>query len=119
MPTYVIAYDVGTTGIKTCLFEISEKIILLDSAMEGYDLFVLDNGGVEQDPNQWWKAMCSTTTHIMEKSGIPKEKIAGISFCAQMQAVVLVDIKGEPVRPAMSYMDNRAEEEMKKGIMTG
>lgn len=119
MPTYVIAYDVGTTGIKTCLFEISEKIKLLDSAMEGYDLFVLDNGGVEQDPNQWWQAMCSTTTHIMEKSGIPKEKIAGISFCAQMQAVVLVDINGEPVRPAMSYMDNRAEEEMKKGIMAG
>lgn len=119
MSAYVIAYDVGTTGVKTCLFGISDRITLLDSAMEGYDLFLLDNGGVEQDPNQWWQAMCRTTSRVMEKSGIPGEAIAGISFCAQMQAVVLVDDKGDPVRRAMSYMDNRGEEEMKKGIMSG
>ena len=119
MSAYVIAYDAGTTAIKTCLFEISEKITLIDSAMEGYELFFLDNGGVEQDPLQWWQAMCHTTSRIMETAGIPKEEIAGISFCAQMQALVLVDKEGEPLRPAMSYMDNRAEEEMKKGIMTG
>lgn len=119
MPTYVIAYDVGTTGIKTCLFEISDKISLISSSMAGYDLFVMDNGGVEQDPNQWWNAMCRTTSHIMENSGIPGDSIAGISFCAQMQALVLVDETGQPVRRAMSYMDSRAEEEIKSGIMTG
>lgn len=119
MLTYVIAYDVGTTGIKTCLFEISEKIKLIDSAMEGYDLFVLDNGGVEQDPHQWWKVMCTTTSQVIERAKVPKEDIAGISFCAQMQALVLVDKKGEPVRKAMSYMDNRAEEEMRRGIRSG
>lgn len=119
MSTYVIAYDIGTTGIKTCLFEISGKITLLDSAMAGYDLFVLENGGVEQDPKQWWAAMCQTTAQIMKKSDIPKESIAGISFCAQMQALVLVDKQGEPVRRAMSYMDSRAEGEMRKGMMTG
>ena len=26
MSAYVIAYDVGTTGLKTCLFEIDKKI---------------------------------------------------------------------------------------------
>ncbi len=119
MAAYVIAYDAGTTGMKTCLFQISEKITLIDSAMERYDLFCLDNGGVEQDPKQWWEAMCRTTARIMEQTGISKEAIAGISFCAQMQALVLVDKEGQPVRRAMSYMDNRAEEEMKQGIMHG
>ena len=33
MSVYVIAYDVGTTGVKTCLFEISDKISLIESAM--------------------------------------------------------------------------------------
>lgn len=119
MSIYVIAYDVGTTGVKTCLFEISDKITLIESSMAGYDLFVLENGGVEQEPEQWWKAMCLTTDVVMERSGITRKAVAGISFCAQMQAVVMVDKNGEPVRRAMSYMDNRAETEMKKGIMSG
>jgi xylulokinase len=119
MSVNVIAYDVGTTGIKTCLFEISDKITLIDSAMEEYDLYIMENGGAEQDPNQWWQAMCCTTSRVLESSKIPKGSISGISFCAQMQALVLVDDKGEPVRRAMSYMDNRGEEEMKKGIMHG
>jgi xylulokinase len=119
MSVYVIAYDVGTTGVKTCLFEISDKISLIESAMSGYDLFVLENGGVEQDPDQWWKAMCRTTKRVINNSGIKKEAVSGISFCAQMQALVLVDKNGDPVRRAMSYMDNRAHDEMKTGIMSG
>ena len=119
MPAYVIAYDVGTTGIKTCLFEISDKITLMASAMEDYPIYVIGNGGIEQDPNHWWQAMCHTTELIFEKTSIPQHSIEGISFCAQMQSLVLVDKDGEPVRRAMSYMDSRAVEEMKKGIMDG
>lgn len=119
MTTYVIAYDVGTTGIKTCLFEVADKIRLINSAMEGYPLYVLENGGVEQDPNQWWLAMCRTTTQLFEKTHISKKSIQGISFCAQMQAVVLVDRNGSPVRRAMSYMDQRGKKEMESGIRTG
>lgn len=33
-PIYVIAYDVGTTGVKTCLFSITDKIELLGAASE-------------------------------------------------------------------------------------
>ena len=118
---YVIAYDVGTTGLKSCLFDITPEdgIRLIAGKMEDYDLYVLDNGGVEQDPQQWWQAMCLTTKRILEESGIPKEEIKGISFCAQMQALVLVDKDGEPVRNAMSYMDNRSAEQIKKGLQSG
>lgn len=119
MSAFVIAYDVGTTGIKTCLYEISDQITLVASAMGGYPIYVLDNGGVEQDPNQWWQAMCHTTAAIFEKTSVPKESIQGISFCAQMQALVLVDKNGDPVRRAMSYMDTRATEEIKSGIKHG
>ena len=34
-PTYVITYDVGTTGVKTCLFEIGEVVRLTAAAMRG------------------------------------------------------------------------------------
>ena len=117
---YVIAYDVGTTGIKTCLFYISEqRIVLTASVMEPYSLYILEGGGAEQNPEEWWQAMCNTTRKVLDAAGIEKEKISGISFCAQMQALVLVDQEGNPVRRAMSYMDNRGAEEMKKNITKG
>ena len=47
--TYVLAYDVGTTGVKTCLFAIGETIELIASAQRGYDLYILPDGGAEQD----------------------------------------------------------------------
>ena len=56
-PIYVIAYDVGTTGVKTCLFSITDKIELLGAASEGYNLYVYPDGGAEQDPDEWWEAM--------------------------------------------------------------
>ncbi|MCC8022533.1 MAG: FGGY-family carbohydrate kinase [Clostridiales bacterium] len=118
-PTYVIAYDVGTTGIKTCLFEISDTIRLIEAAMCGYQLYVMEDGGAEQDADEWWHAMCDTTKAIFEKSDVAPEQIAGISFCSQMQGLVLVDRDGVPVRRPMSYMDQRAKQELKDGIAHG
>jgi len=117
--TRIIAYDVGTTGIKTCLFEITDSIKLVASAMEGYELYVLEDGGAEQEPGDWWNAMCNTTVRLLAESGIPADAIDGISFCSQMQGLVLVDSRGEPVRRAMSYMDQRAIKELQAGIAHG
>ncbi len=118
---YVIAYDIGTTGLKTSLFDISsnQPIRMIASAEAGYDLFVLDNGGVEQDPWQWWLAMSQTTKQLLQAKNISPELINGISFCAQMQAVVLVDEQGKPIRRAMSYMDNRGGEQIDKKLHQG
>ena len=116
---YAIAYDIGTTGVKTCIFELAENLKLVAAASEGYKLYVFQDGGAEQDPNEWWSAMCNTTKKVLEKSGLDTEKIVGISFCSQMQGVVLVDKDALPVRRAMSYMDQRAREELKEGIAHG
>lgn len=112
MDKYIIAYDIGTTSIKTCLYFLSDKIELIDSVGKEYNLIFLENGGVEQDPNEWWNAMCDTTKEILQKSNIRNNLIKAISFCAQMQGVVLVDKDINPIRNAMSYMDNRARKQM-------
>ena len=119
MGVYVLAYDIGTTGVKTCLFEIDGTINMIDSASCGYNLYILDNGGAEQDEKEWWAAMCQTTREIFGRSEVKAGEVAGISFCSQMQGFVLVDREGVPVHRPMSYMDQRAEEEIKKGIANG
>ena len=117
--TYVLAYDIGTTGVKACLFSVAERIGLLASAQEGYGLYLVEGGGAEQEPEEWWQSMCHTTRELFSKVDIKPEQIAGLSFCSQMQGLVLVDRDGNPVRRAMSYMDQRAGAELKKGLAHG
>ena len=116
---YVISYDIGTTGVKTCLFEIDKEITLISAAMEGYNLYTLPDGGAEQEPEEWWSAICATTKKVFSECSISPKQIEGISFCSQMQGLVLVDKDGKPVHRAFSYMDQRARKQLKEGIANG
>ena len=117
--TYVLAYDIGTTGVKTCLFSIDQTIELISSSQQGYDLYILPDGGAEQDADQWWEAMCATTKAIFAKTSVQPNQVAALSFCSQMQGLVLVDKEGQPVRRPMSYMDQRAGDQLRKGLAHG
>lgn len=116
---YVITFDIGTTGVKTCVFGISDTIKLLGSASAGYKLYVYPDGGAEQDPDEWWQAMCLTSKKAIEESGVDAGLIEGVSFCSQMQGLVLVDKEGRAIRRAFSYMDQRARDELKNGMQNG
>ena len=68
---YIVAYDFGTTGVKTCLFSIDGGIRMEASAYAPYGLYILPDGGAEQDADEWWAAMCSTTRAAFEKNQRP------------------------------------------------
>lgn len=116
---YILAYDVGTTALKTCLFSLDSALTLRAFAQRPYPLAVFADGGAEQQPEDWWEAMCITTREALQSAGVLPEEIAGLSFCSQMQGLVLVDKDANPVRPAMSYMDQRAVEEYQSGMAFG
>ncbi|TGK47682.1 carbohydrate kinase [Leptospira kanakyensis] len=116
---YILTYDIGTTGVKTCLFRMTQALELVQSATKEYSIQLLENGGAEQNPEDWWSSMKDTTAQILTQSKIHPDAIQGISFCSQMQGLVLTDSKFQAVRPAMSYMDQRATREMKQGIVHG
>ncbi|NMA93733.1 MAG: carbohydrate kinase [Clostridiales bacterium] len=110
----ILSYDIGTTGVKTCLFRMGGEgpdvasIVMEDASSESYSLSVLPNGGVEQNPHEWWEAMCETTRRLVSRNPVAYSQIAGISFCAQAQSVVLLDESARALRPSMSYMDQRS-----------
>ena len=116
---YILAYDIGTTGVKTCIFSLEDSIRLLADASAGYGLYIGENGEAEQDCDEWWDAMGKTTREALSRAGIKAERIAGLSFCSQMQGLVLVDEHGNALRRAFSYMDQRSREELKKGMGGG
>ena len=110
---YIIIYDVGTSNVKTGLFDIDSEVRLVAGASASYGLTILDNGGAEQDPEEWWAALCSTTREVFRKTDVSPGDVRGMAFCSQMQSTVLVDEHGTALRPAMNYLDQRGVKEFR------
>ena len=110
---YIIIYDFGTSSVKTCLFKIDSEIRLVAGSSAEYGLYITDNGGAEQDTEEWWSALCSTTHDLFLKSDIKPSEIEGMAFCSQMQGAVFVDENGNALRRPMNYLDQKGVKEYK------
>lgn len=116
---YIIIYDFGTSIVKPCLFQIDSQIRLIARSAAGYSLIISDNGGAEQDTEEWWSAICSATHDLLEKSGVKPCEIEGIAFCSQMQGSVFVDENGSALRRPMNYLDQKGYKEYKECMGRG
>jgi xylulokinase len=116
---YVIIYDFGTSSVKTCLFQIDSQINLIARTSAGYGLYVTDNGGAEQDTEEWWSAICSTTRELLKKANVKPDEIEGMAFCSQMQGAVFVDKDGKALRRPMNYLDQKGYKEYKECMGSG
>jgi len=116
---HLLTYDIGTTGAKTCLFRLGKNLELVDSQVVGYPLITTPDGGSEQRADDWWNAICQGSRRVLSRADCSKDKIAAISFCCQMQALVLVDRQGQAVRNPMGYMDGRATKVFKDNFACG
>lgn len=116
---YIIIYDFGTSSVKTCLFNIDKKINLVAGASAEYGLYISDNGGAEQDVEEWWAALCFTTREVLKKSKIKPDEIEGMAFCSQMQGAVFVDENGKALRRPMNYLDQKGFKEYKDCMGSG
>lgn len=113
---YILTHDLGTSSNKAVLFTLYGDVIA-DSRVD-YSIHYPQPGFAEQDAMEWWRAVCVTTRAVLKKAGIPAGEIAGVTFASQMQTMVAVDIQGEPVMPAISWLDTRAADIMRQYLWT-
>lgn len=106
---YVIGIDIGTSGTKSALFDLSGNMIA--SATAEYPLYQPNNGWAEQNPEDWWQAVCTTLKEIAPKA---KGEIAGIGLSGQMHSLVLLDKENKVIRPAILWCDQRTGAQCEK-----
>ncbi len=104
---YLLANDLGTSGNKATLFNTDGKLV--KSIVYSYDTDYFNNNWAEQDPEDWWKAVCSTTSEILE--GIDPGNVLAVSFSGQMMGCLCVDKNGTPLRKSIIWADQRAIKE--------
>ncbi|WP_186581602.1 FGGY-family carbohydrate kinase [Streptomyces sp. BK340] len=102
----MLALDIGTSAVKAGLFALDGRLLRFARG-ECSDISAPEPGAAEQDPNHWWAAVCRTVSDVMSV-GAPAE-LRAICAVGQSPVLVLSDAAGRPVRPAISWMDARAE----------
>jgi xylulokinase len=108
---YVIGCDVGSQGTNAALY--SAEGTLHASAYEPHDLSFPRPTWAEQDPEQWIRAVEKTVRTLVREVSDPAS-IKGLSFGSQLDGLVACDDGGTAVRPAMIWMDRRAEAQARK-----
>jgi len=106
---FILAHDLGTTGNKASLFDSSGKAIA--SSFYGYETEYAHFNWAEQNPEDWWLAVCSSTKELINKTRIHEKDVACITFSGQMMGCVAVDADANPLRNAIIWADMRAVDE--------
>ena len=112
VPHLLLAVDLGTTSLKTCLYEVGDRLTSRASTSRPLALHIASDGTAEQDPQDWWSALADSIPELLEAAHAGPDDVGGLTFCAQMQCLVLVDPSGRAVRPALSYLDQRPTRRM-------
>lgn len=114
---YLIGIDVGTSAAKTVLFDDKGKTVA--SASWEYPMYQPHNGWAEQNPRDWAEAVLKTLGRVVAESKVSPESVKSIGLSGQMHGLVMLDEKGEPLRPSIIWCDQRTGEEVEDmlGIM--
>jgi xylulokinase len=107
----LLGIDVGTTGTKAAL--VTPEGRLLAVGRSEYPLHHVGPAWVEQNPEDWWKAVCLATRQALALVPDAADKVLGLAVSSQGPTLLPVSRTGAPLRPAMIWMDRRAEAEAK------
>jgi xylulokinase len=106
---YVLAHDLGTTGNKATLYD--RRGALVGSAFFAYDTEYAHTGWAEQNPEDWWQAVCASTGALLRQTAVGAHEIACIVFSGQMMGCVPLDEQARPLRKAIIWADQRSVEQ--------
>lgn len=105
---YYIGIDLGTSSLKLLL--VNSDGTILNSVTSDYPLYFPKPGWSEQNPEDWWSAVCDGVPRLIKDfdAGL----IAGIAVAGQMHGLVTLDNEDKIIRPAILWNDSRTEAEV-------
>ena len=109
MGKYIIAHDMGTSSDKAVLVDFEGKIVATNTAP--YPTYYPSPSFVEQDPAEYWEAVCKSTRAVVEQSGIKPDEVKGIVFSTQAMGIIPIDQWGNVLHNNITWVDGRAEKQ--------
>ena len=108
---HILAIDMGTQSVRALLFDLEGNLVCKAQVhIEPY--FSAEPGWAEQKPEYFWENLCAACQQLWERSDVPKDAIAGVALTCQRATMINVDEAGEPLRPAIVWLDQRRTEDV-------
>lgn len=111
MAKTLLALDSGTQSVRALLFDLDGN--LLGRSQVHFDPVYQSPvpGAAEQDANYYWQSLCQACEGLWAQ-GVDRSAIAGVSVTTQRGTVVALDRAGQPLRPAITWLDQREAERL-------
>lgn len=103
--SHVLAIDLGTGGPKVALVGFDGTVHA--SAFEPVETLLGPHGAAEQRPEDWWRAVVACTGRVGAHSRADLHAAAAVAVTGQWAGTVAVDGDGEPLAPALTWLDGR------------
>ncbi len=107
----ILSIDLGTSGCKCALVDLHDNIH--DWAFEKVNTSYIGQEGAEQEPDDWWQAL-KLAVRKMRNSDNPARKIVAVCASTQGEGTVAVSEDGDPLCPAMLWLDMRGRKAIRK-----
>ncbi len=104
----VLGIDLGTSQVKALVMAPDGEI--LGRGRAGYQVRSPGEGRAETDPEEWWRATTVAVRAALAEASAAVG-VAAVGVDGQMHGVVLAESDGNAVRPAILWLDRRAEAE--------
>ncbi|MCC6508281.1 MAG: xylulokinase [Pirellulaceae bacterium] len=103
--SHYIGIDIGTSGTKSLLIDSQGNI--LAEASSSYEVQSPKPLWTEQHPDLWWQATVKTVRSVVKQGRIKPASVKAIGLSGQMHGSVFLDKKGQVIRPALLWNDQR------------
>ena len=103
----LLGLDLGTSAVKVGLFDTEGNA--LRRARRPYPLYTPRPGWSEQEPEEWWSAVCDALRETLVE--VDAGRVAAVGLSGQAPSQVLVASDGAPLGRAIVWSDRRATAE--------
>ena len=105
---YLLGIDIGTSACKVAVFDREGQVKA--AATGDYMVYYPREGWAQQNPEEWWTAVCSAVKACLAEGHIAPEEIAGIGIDGQSWSAIAIDRDGKVLTDTPIWMDTRAQE---------
>lgn len=102
----ILSIDAGTQSVRAALIDVRGHIVdLVKTQIEPY--VSPHPGWAELNADDYYQALCKTCQTLLSGPDRSLRRIVGVTLATQRMTFVNVDANGDPIRPAIVWLDQR------------